>query len=85
MFVVYTILVGTVIGWLYLASGSVWVAALAHGSINSVQRAALVFIAGYDGLVAGGLGSVIGWIPVAAFIAWLAYSRRLPVLLSDQT
>jgi membrane protease YdiL (CAAX protease family) len=78
MFVVYAILAGIIIGWLYLASGSVWVAAIAHGSLNAVQRAALVFIVGYDGLIAGGLGSILGWIPLAAFIAWLAFSGRLP-------
>lgn len=78
MFVVYTILVGIIIGWPYLASGSVWVAALAHGSLNAVQRAAFIFIVGYDGLIVGGLGSVLGWIPLVAFIAWLAFSGRLP-------
>ncbi len=78
-FVVYATLVGIILGWLQLASGSVWVPAIAHGSINAVQRALLVFITGYDGLISGGLGSVIGWLPLTAFIVWLARSRRLPV------
>ena len=78
-FVVYAALVGIILGWLQLASGSVWVSAVAHGSINAVQRALLIFIASYDGLVYGGLGSVIGWIPLTAFIGWLARSHRLPV------
>jgi membrane protease YdiL (CAAX protease family) len=78
-FVVYATLVGVIIGWLQLASGSVWVPAIAHGSINAVQRAALVFITGYDGLISGGLGSFIGWLPLTAFIVWLTRSHRLPV------
>jgi uncharacterized protein len=82
-FVVYTTLVAIIIGWLYLESGSVWVAAVAHASINSVQRAALFFIVGYDGLIAGGLGSALGWIPLAACIGWLAYSGRLPSPFSE--
>jgi membrane protease YdiL (CAAX protease family) len=77
-FVIYATLVGVIIGWLQLASGSVWVPAVAHGSINAVQRASLVFITDYDGLISGGLGSVIGWLPLTAFIVWLARSGRLP-------
>ena len=79
MFVVYTVLVGVVLGWLQLASGSVWVPAIAHGSINAVQRAELVFVTGYNPLIAGPLGSLCGWIPLAAFIGWLAWTRRVPV------
>jgi membrane protease YdiL (CAAX protease family) len=78
-FVVYATLVGVILGWLQLASGSVWVPAVAHGSINAVQRASLVFIAGDDGLISGGLGSIVGWLPLTAFIVWLVRSRRLPV------
>ena len=77
-FVVYAMLVGVILGWLQLASGSVWVPAVAHGSINAVQRASLVFITGYDGLISGGLGSFIGWLPLTTFVVWLARSHRLP-------
>ncbi|MGO9454898.1 MAG: lysostaphin resistance A-like protein [Candidatus Binataceae bacterium] len=80
MFVIYAILVGIIIGWLQLASGSVWVSALAHGSINAFQRAALVFIADYDSAIGGGLGSLVGWIPLSAFVVWLALSGRIPVI-----
>jgi membrane protease YdiL (CAAX protease family) len=80
MFVVYAVLVGVIIGWLQLASGSVWVSALAHGSINAFQRAALVFIFGYDSAIGGGLGSLVGWISLSMFVAWLAFSGRIPVI-----
>jgi len=80
MFITYTVLVGIIIGWLQLASGSVWVSALAHGSINAFQRAALVFIVGYDSAIGGGLGSLVGWISLSAFVVWLALSGRIPVI-----
>ena len=80
MFVIYAVLVGVIIGWLQLASGSVWVSALAHGSINAFQRAALVFISGYDSAIGGGLGSLVGWISLSVFVAWLAFSGRIPVI-----
>lgn len=79
MFTGYAVLVGIILGWLQLASGSVWVPAIAHGSINAVQRAALIFVTGYNPLIAGPLGSLIGWIPLAIFIGWLRWSGRLPV------
>jgi membrane protease YdiL (CAAX protease family) len=82
-FVVYAALVGIILGWLQLASGRVWVPAVAHGSINAFQRALLVFITGYDGLISGGLGSVVRWLPLTAFIIWLARSRRLPQRSGD--
>jgi membrane protease YdiL (CAAX protease family) len=85
MFVIYAVLVGMIIGWLQLASGSVWVSALAHGSINAFQRAALVFIVGYDSAIGGGLGSLVGWISLSVFVVWLAFSGRIPVIDQNDT
>lgn len=84
-FVAYAVLAGIILGWLQLASGSVWVPAIAHGSINAVQRAALVFITGYDGVISGGLGSLIGWMPMCACVAWLAATHRIPVRIESET
>ena len=83
MFTIYAILVGIILGWLQLASGSVWIPALAHGSINAVQRAALVFIIGYNPILSGPLGSLTGWLILASFIARLVITRRLPVKYSE--
>jgi len=79
MFTTYAILVGIILGWLQLASGSVWVTAFAHGSINAVQRAALVLIVGYNPILSGTLGSLTGWFVLGAFVAWLGVTNRLPV------
>ena len=79
-FIGYAVLVGIILGWLQLASGSVWLPALAHGSKNAAQRAALVYVTGYNSLVGGPLGSLVGWIVLAAFIGWIWLSGRLPVI-----
>lgn len=83
MFTAYAILVGIILGWLRLASGSVWIATLAHGSINAVQRAALVLIVGYNQTISGTLGSLTGWLVLSVFIAWLAMTHRLPVKYNE--
>ncbi len=80
MFIVFAVLVGTILGWLQLASGSVWVPTFAHASLNIVQQTAFVFIVPENPLVGGSLGSIIGWLILVAFIAWLAITRRLPHL-----
>jgi len=79
MMVVFCVLLGIIIGWLRLAGGSVWVAAAAHTSVNLTMGLAGCFLVEYDSIVAGSLTSLIGWIPLGAFCAWLAWSRRLPV------
>ena len=85
MMTVFCTLIGTVFGWLRLASTSVWPAAAAHAAINLtlVQLASPFLAAGYDRTIAGLLTSVIGWIPLIAICAWLIWTRRLPALRGD--
>jgi len=75
----FTTLVGIIFGWLQLASGSVWVPTLAHASLNAVAGIPFVLLTPFDTAVGGMLTSVIGWIPMVVFIAWLWWSGRLPV------
>jgi hypothetical protein len=42
-----------------------------------------VLVPGFDYAVAGALSSVIGWIPLITFIAYLLWSRRLPVEVEE--
>jgi membrane protease YdiL (CAAX protease family) len=80
LMVVFCVLMGTVIGWLRLASGSVWTAAAAHASVNMTSWLVPYCIGGkYDSAFGGTIFSVVGWIPIIVFIAWLASSGRLPV------
>jgi len=47
--------------------------------LNAIAGVPLLFLTGVDITIGGTLASVIGWIPLALFVAWLAWSKRLPV------
>ncbi len=80
MMVVFTVLVGIILSWLYLNTRSPWAPALAHGSINAVASLSLMFLApGFNSALGGTLASVMGWIPLGVFVLWLILSRRVPV------
>ena len=80
MMIVFTILVGTILSWIYLNTKSPWAPALAHGSINAVASLPLLFlIPGFNMALGGTLASVAGWIPLGAFALWLVMTKRVPV------
>ena len=79
MMVVLCMLLGAILSWLYLRTRSPWAPALAHGSMNAIAGLPLLFLSGVDISIGGTLASVIGWIPLALFVAWLALTKRLPV------
>ena len=80
MMVVLTVLLGIILSWLYLNTRSPWAPALAHGSVNAVASLSLMFLVpGFDIAIGGTLASVMGWIPLGAFVLWLVLSRRMPV------
>src|SRR6266540_5441784 len=70
--------VGVFIGWLRLASGSVWVAAMAHASFNGFVQS--FFGASFDADKAwfwiGGYG-VLTLTPYGLLVVWLYWSRRV--------
>jgi membrane protease YdiL (CAAX protease family) len=77
---VFCILLGIIIGWMYLCSRSPWVAAIAHGSLNAWAGLPILFLEpGYDTALGGTLTSMTGWMVMLLFIGWLVWSRRLPV------
>jgi membrane protease YdiL (CAAX protease family) len=79
MMVVLCLLLGAILSWLYLRTRSPWAPALAHGSMNAIAGLPLLFLTGVDISIGGSLASVVGWIPLTLFVAWLAWSKRLPV------
>lgn len=81
LMVVFTVLAGAFFGWLYLRTRSPWAPALAHGSLNAIAGLPLLFLTGVDITLGGTLASLIGWIPLALFVAWLVWTNRLPVPL----
>jgi membrane protease YdiL (CAAX protease family) len=78
---IYCVIVGTILGWTQLATGSIWPAVLGHASINASIGAAYVFSrAGveYDQAQVT-LAGWTGWILPLLFIALLMLIRQLPI------
>lgn len=74
----FCILFGAILSWLYLRTSSPWAPALGHGSLNAIAGLPLMFMPGVDLALGGTLTSLTGWIPLALFIGWLVWSKRLP-------
>lgn len=80
LMIVFSVLAGAIFSWLYLRTRSPWAPALAHGSMNASGGLPLLFfLPGIDIAIGGTIASAIGWIPLALFLGWLAWTRRLPV------
>ncbi|MCI2416666.1 CPBP family intramembrane metalloprotease [Saccharopolyspora sp. K220] len=81
MMVCFCTLVGTLLAWLRLASGSVWPSVIAHGFLNAAAGLATVFSAAghpVDNASVGLLGWT-GWIVLALLILVLVMIGKLPV------
>ena len=74
----FCILFGAILSWLYLRTSSPWAPALGHGSLNAVAGLPILFMPGVDLALGGTLTSLTGWIPLALFVGWLVWSKRLP-------
>ncbi len=74
----FCILFGAILSWLYLRTSSPWAPALGHGSLNAVAGLPILFMPGVDLALGGTLTSLTGWIPLALFLGWLVWSKRLP-------
>jgi len=82
---VFCILLGIIIGWMYLNTRSPWVAALAHGSINAWAGLPFLFLKpGFDTVLGGTLTSIPGWVVMGLFIGWLVLTKRLPVRAQEE-
>ncbi len=75
------VIVGTILGWTRLATGSIWPAVLGHAGFNAGVGAAYIF--GRTGVeydqAQVTLAGWTGWILPLLFIALLVISGRLPV------
>ncbi len=82
---VFCVLLGIIIGWMYLKARSPWVAALAHGSINAWAGLPYLFLKpGFDTILGGTLTSVPGWLVMGLFVGWLMLTKRLPVQIREE-
>ena len=83
MFTLAAILFGVFVGWLRLASGSVFVAAMAHASFNAfVQSFFGVSFVGDGAWFWVGDYGVLTLIPYVFLVAWLYWSRRVHAVLA---
>jgi uncharacterized protein len=80
---VFCVIIGVILGWTRLATGSVWPAVLGHASMdaNQVLGGAYVLLraGAFPDTALAGLTGVTGWILPLLFIAFLALTHRLPV------
>lgn len=78
VFPVSTTLLSIIFGWLRQRTGSVWVASLAHASVNCLGASlvTLWFIGEASAAIWSYLG-MAGWVPLGAICAWLVFSKRL--------
>jgi hypothetical protein len=83
LMIVFCVLLGTILSWLYLQTRSPWAPALGHGTINATAGLSLLFVPDVDLVIGGTTASIIGWIPLAAIVAWLVLTRRLPVTSAE--
>ena len=80
MMIIFCVLLGTIISWLYLNTKSPWVAALAHGAVNAIAGLPVLFLVpGFNVALGGTLAAPTAWIGMALFIAWLIWTKRFPV------
>lgn len=87
LFTVVCVLLGILLGWMRLATGSIWSAVLAHGSVNALGP--LVMVLGHAGTPPDtalvGLTGWPGWLVLAALVGVLVLTRQLPVRRPDET
>ncbi len=80
MMIALTTLLGTIFAWLYLKTLSPWAPALGHGAFNAVAGLPVMFLKpGFNMAFGGTLATFPAWIAMAIFIAWLIWTKRLPV------
>jgi uncharacterized protein len=79
LMVVWCVLLGFFMSWLYLATRSPWAPALAHGAVNATAGLPMMFLLpGINTTWGGTLVSVSGWFGLAAVVLWLVLSHRVP-------
>ncbi|WNG54047.1 CPBP family intramembrane metalloprotease [Archangium gephyra] len=87
LFTVVSVLLGILLGWMRLATGSIWSAVIAHGSLNAVGP--VVMILGHAGsppdTALVGITGWPGWLLLAALVGVLVLTRQLPVRPPDET
>jgi membrane protease YdiL (CAAX protease family) len=77
--IVFTVLSGAILSWLYLNTRSPWTPAFGHGVLNATAGISFLFMKDVDIAIGGSLTSVIGIIPLGIFVGGLVWTKRLQV------
>jgi len=82
---IFCILLGIIIGWMYLNTRSPWVAGIAHGSVNAWAGLPYLFLTpGFDTALGGTVTSLVGLLAMGLFVGWLVLTKRLPVEVREE-
>lgn len=78
IFPVFTVILSIILGWLWLKTGSVWSASLAHAATNAIGGGLtiLLFMGGPNWVFVGYPG-ILSWIPLGALCAWIILTGQL--------
>lgn len=78
VFVVGTVLVSIVFGWLRQRTGSIWASSLAHSATNTIGGGltTLWFSGRGDAVIVGYLG-VLAWLPLSLLAIWIVTTGQL--------
>lgn len=81
LFLVGTIFLSIIFGWLRERTGSIWAPSLAHAATNTIggSLTLLLFIGGPNWIFVSYLG-VLGLIPLGVFCAWLVLTHQLKTI-----
>lgn len=79
LMIVFTVLLGTFLSWLYLETRSPWAPALAHGTINAVAGLPMLVFLSVDITWGGTVASLSGWVSLAIVAGYLFWRGHLPV------
>jgi membrane protease YdiL (CAAX protease family) len=69
LFLVFCVLAGALLAWLYLASGSIVAPTIAHATLNAIGGTPLVLLRDVDPAVGGVVYSPLGWIVLSIAVA----------------
>lgn len=80
MMILFCVVLGAFMSWLYLATKSSWAPAFGHGAVNAWGGLPLIFlVAGFNPLWGGTIASLAGILVTAGFILLLVVFKQLPV------
>jgi membrane protease YdiL (CAAX protease family) len=86
LFMVFTVMISYIFGWIYARSGSIWASSLAHSATNSVGNLSLLWLVGAAGPTVISYAGVLAVPPLAlvcAILFWLDRRRNEAALRAD--